>query len=62
MIRSLGISRCALSGAMRTLAAPTKGMAILASVSAIKTLETQAAAYPHSDALKMACDGAKPIM
>ena len=47
---------------MRTLAAPTKGMAILASVSAIKTLETQAAAYPHSDALKMACDGAKPIM
>ena len=47
---------------MRTLATPRKGMAVLAAVAAVKNLEAQAAANPHSDALKMAVDGAKPIM
>jgi hypothetical protein len=63
MIRTLGgFSRCALSGAMRTLAVPRKGMAVLAAVAAVKNLEAQAAAQPHSDALKMAVDGSKPVM
>ena len=44
------------------MAIPRNGMAIIVAVSAVKNLDAQATAQPHSDALKMACDGAKPVM
>jgi hypothetical protein len=61
MLRALGVSRGMLVSSFKAVAIPRKGMAILAAVSAVKNLEAQALATPHSDALKMATDGAKPI-
>jgi hypothetical protein len=61
MIRALGFSRGVLASSFKAVAIPRKGMAVLAAVSAVKNLEVQAVASPHSDALKMVTDGAKPV-